>query len=129
MKEVVGERRFEPPTPCAQGLVSRGTNNLARFASSGIRQYLCGFPTPYPHRERSANNPAVGTILGTISGVNPFVETLRVGTPAVFSLVEPFHSVIAVSFALKNQNHVCLEFLSKKFKKDTILQVIYGTLY
>src|ERR1019366_7608230 len=45
---LVGARGFEPPTPCAQGLVSRGINELAPFAWSEIRLYLYGFLTAYP---------------------------------------------------------------------------------
>ena len=41
--ELVGARGFEPPTPCAQGLDSRGINNLAKVSRNATTQHSCGF--------------------------------------------------------------------------------------
>src|SRR5437868_6202466 len=68
---MVGAIGFEPTTPCAQGLVPRGVNNLAPFVWSEISLCLCGFLALPPTLETNTNKPPLGTKLGTVDSRSP----------------------------------------------------------
>src|ERR1035441_7008217 len=48
--------RFELPAYCSGGLAARQINDLAQFAWSEIRLYLCGFLTPALTYKQAATN-------------------------------------------------------------------------